>query len=262
MKIAVYSFGLNEAQNVRDWLDSCAGADHVTFCDTGSTDDTAGKLRYWHGFRLDEDTGHCPHGGLSIHQISIHPWRFDVAHNTALALVPADVDICIPLHMDERLQPGWRDALEAAWVSHSPSIGRSRFTKVWYDYQFAPELTFRQNRIHARHGYVWRYPAHEGVYPYSDQPEVFVNTALKIVQTQDLSKDRMARDLWLLELGLKENPHSARCHFYYGRQLMYARRYQEAVPLLRKYLSMPDAWPGEAAQAAEALTICYRNGAL
>lgn len=256
MKIAVYSFGLNEQANVRDWLKSCEEADHVTFCDTGSTDGTRAE------FFVACAQQSSLRQRLAIHQISIHPWRFDVAHNTALALVPADVDICIPLHMDERLQPGWRTELEAAWVAHSPSVGRNRFTKVWYDYQFAPTLTFRQNRIHARHGYVWRYPAHEGVYPYSDQPEVFAETSLKIVQTQDLAKDRMSRDLWLLELGLRENPHSARCHFYYGRQLMYARRYQEAVPLLRKYLSMPDAWPGEAAQAAEALMICYRNGAL
>jgi len=248
MKIAVYSFGLNEQANVQDWLKSCDEADHITFCDTGSTDGTRSE------FLVACAQSSLLRQRLAIHQISIRPWRFDVAHNTALALVPADADICIPLHMDERLQPGWRDALEAAWAG-------TRFTKAWYDYEFAPTLTFRQNRIHARHGYVWRYPAHEGIYRYDDEPEVGVNTALKIVQQQDLAKDRMSRDLWLLELGLRENPHSGRCHFYYGRQLMYAGRYQEAVPLLRKYLSMPDAWPGEAAQAADALAICYRNGA-
>jgi len=37
----------------------------------------------------------------------VHPWRFDVARNAALALVPDNV--CISPDLDDVLPEGWRE---------------------------------------------------------------------------------------------------------------------------------------------------------
>ena len=63
------------------------------------------------------------------------------------------------------LQPGWAEALQAAWAASG-----GRLTRVGYSYVFAwlpdgtPDSSFVARKIHARHGYRWRYAAHEMVY--------------------------------------------------------------------------------------------------
>jgi hypothetical protein len=234
MKIAVYTILKNEAGNVRPWLNSTLGADYVVACDTGSDD---GGDRWLQG------------EAVVVHRISIDPWRFDDAHNAALALVPADADVCIPLHLDERLEPGWRELIEAAWLPGT--------TKLFYTYQFDENFSFLQNRIHARHGYRWRYPDHEGVYPSGNTPEVSVTVAaLRIVQRQDRSKDRSGI-LERLRWGMQEYPNDPRMLHYLGRELMYRGEWREAVQHLEAYLRLPALFPWERAQTAKYLAECW-----
>ena len=113
MKVAVYTITKNEAKQVQPFMDSCRDADLVVIADTGSTDGTPDLLRK---------------AGAVVHDIAVKPWRFDVARTTALSLLPADVDVCIKLDLDERLQPGWRRQLEKAWV---PGTTRLRYWYTW-----------------------------------------------------------------------------------------------------------------------------------
>jgi glycosyltransferase involved in cell wall biosynthesis len=93
MKIAVYAISKNEEQFAERCIKSAAEADCFILCDTGSTDATKQIAR------------DC---GAQVFDISISPWRFDHARNASLALIPADVDICICLDLDEVLNAGWR----------------------------------------------------------------------------------------------------------------------------------------------------------
>src|SRR5579871_5797860 len=101
MRIVVYAIALNEVIHVSRFLETCAAADEIIVSDTGSTDGTVEALRA---------------GGATVHSISIKPWRFDVARNASLSLLPMDADVCIALDLDEVLIPGWRDEIEARWV--------------------------------------------------------------------------------------------------------------------------------------------------
>ena len=92
MKIAVYTIALNEVKHVERWMNATKDADLRIVADAGSTDGTQELLRSM---------------GAIVYDISVQPWRFDTARNTALSLVPADVDVCLSLDMDEVPSPNF-----------------------------------------------------------------------------------------------------------------------------------------------------------
>lgn len=220
-KIAVYSICKDEEDNVYPWAESAKDADVLVLVDTGSSDGTLGKAAALHGiFPTWVDVIVC--------SVAIVPFRFDAGFNAALAHVPADVDICIPLHLDERLQPGWREALVKVWRE-----GANRFTFI---YDWSPQLSFRHDRIHTREGWRWEFPAHENLVG----PGPRMDTELRIVQERDQSKDR-GQDSGLIKLGYEENPDSPRTAYYWGRQCFYENDWHNGRVVLLKYLKMPDA---------------------
>lgn len=150
MKIAVYTIALNEEKNVEQWYESAKDADYLLIADTGSTDKTkriAKKL------------------GIKTIDISIKPWRFDDARNAALASLPNDIDMCVSLDMDEVLAPGWRKALEE--LDDDVTQVNYKYTWSWRDPQSRtqPQIVYITNKVHARHGYRWKYLVHELPFP-------------------------------------------------------------------------------------------------
>ena len=107
MKVAVYTIALNEAAHVERWANSAIDADYRVVVDTGSNDDTVERLLQ---------------AGVTVHCIRIRPWRFDDARNTAMALLPDDVDICCTMDMDRYLSPGWRPKLEQTWTPGTTAL--------------------------------------------------------------------------------------------------------------------------------------------
>ena len=124
MKIVVYAICKNEAQFVSRWIKSMSEADQIVVLDTGSTDDTVQRLRAL---------------GAQVTVETICPWRFDVARNRSLELVDPDADICVCTDLDEVFHPGWRKALESAWIpgttqghlTATPGAFARMVAKVW-----------------------------------------------------------------------------------------------------------------------------------
>jgi tetratricopeptide (TPR) repeat protein len=240
MKIAVYTIAKNEEKFAKRWADSCAEADYRVVLDTGSTDMTADVL------------ADC---GVTVAHATIEPWRFDNARNVALDLVPADADLCVTLDMDEVLQPGWRQAIEAVW---HPGL-----TRIWYSYVWSwsadgtPGVQFQADRTHARHGYYWKHPVHETLKPCADTVERYARAAMAIHHHPDHEKPR-SQYLPLLELSVREDPQDDRNAHYYGRELMFAGRYQEAIIELERHLSLPSAtWKSERAASCRYIAQCH-----
>lgn len=158
MKIAVYTIALNEEKNVEQWYESAKDADYLLIADTGSTDKTV---------RLAKKLG------INVIKISIKPWRFDDARNAALAALPDDIDMCVSLDMDEVLAPGWREKLEG--MDEDVTQVSYKYTWSWRDPQSRtqPQVIYIANKVHARHGYRWKYLVHE--LPFPDRNEKHVN---------------------------------------------------------------------------------------
>lgn len=144
MKICVYAISKNESKFVDRWVDSMSEADDIYVLDTGSTDDTVEKLK-----KRD----------VKVSEEIITPWRFDVARNKSLNLLPDDVDICVCTDLDEVFNKGWRKELEKNWTQET--------TRLSYIYNWSldsdnkPIVTFYLNKIHTRNDYKWTHPVHE-----------------------------------------------------------------------------------------------------
>jgi len=229
MKIAAYAIAKNEAHNAREWYDNVRDADGVYVLDTGSGDGTVEKLRGL-GCVVETRRGGRPAGEL----INLKPglcrdnFRFDVARNTALAMVPDDVDVCVAVDLDQRLSDGWRDALEREWI---PDATHGRFVIHW-----SPGEDLLYHHIHARRGAEWRGAVHEQVR--FDRPAVHVMlNGLEMWHKPDTGKPRNYY-LELAKIAAFEEPDSIPARFFYARALFNAGRYGDCRWEFRQFLKM------------------------
>jgi tetratricopeptide (TPR) repeat protein len=236
MKIAVYAISKNEASFVEQFCESAQDADLILIADTGSTDETVELARA------------C---GATVPEICITPWRFDKARDAALALIPRDIDVCISLDLDERLEPGWREEIERVW-----ELGKT--TRLRYKFDWGAGIEFFYEKIHARHGYHWHHPCHEYPRPDARIDEVYAHTDMLLVSHHpDPTKSR-GQYIDLLELSVKEDPACPRNAFYYARELTFHRRWVDSIVALHKYLENPNAnWVNERCYAMRVMAQAY-----
>ncbi len=241
MKIAVYAISKNEAQFVSRWVESMQEADEIYVLDTGSTDGTPELLEAL---------------GVHVTQETISPWRFDVARNRALDMVPDDVDICVSTDLDEVLHPGWRTVLEKSWL---PWTQQAYFRYTW---AFTPDgeeaVVFQREKIHARKNFQWTHPVHEVLeYTGEDNPVVVYIPELQLDHFPDPSKSR-GQYLPLLELSVKEDPLDDRNRHYLGREYFFYGRWMDCICTLKAHLALPTAtWKDERASSMNYIAKSY-----
>ena len=240
LKIAVYAISKNEEKFVDRWYESMKEADAIYVLDTGSTDETVKKLKSL---------------GVIVNSEIITPWRFDVARNKSLEMVPEDVDVCVCTDLDEVFESGWRKKIEQSFKN----ANRLRYKYNWsLDEQNRPIVSFLYEKIHDRKHYKWIYPVHE-ILKCSLENEV-VNTDESIVLNHypDRTKSR-SQYLKLLELSHKENPDNDRTLHYLGREHMYYGKWNEAIDTLIKHTKMESAWYLEVAASMRFISRCYQH---
>ena len=241
-KVCVYAICKNEEAFVDRWMDSMSEADCIVVLDTGSTDGTVEKLR-------------SREAAVTMEVIS--PWRFDVARNRSMDLIPDDVDICVCTDLDEVFRPGWRTALEEAWV---PGAGQATYRYTW---SFNPDgsegVVFWSEKIHARRGYRWIHPVHE-VLSWTGEGRpgpVVVAEGVQLDHHPDDTKSR-GQYLPLLELSVEEDPEDDRNVHYLGREYLYRGAWDLCITTLRRHLDMPRAaWRDERAASMRYIAKAY-----
>ena len=229
VNICVYAICKNEEKFVSSWVESMSEADKIIVLDTGSTDKTVEKLRSL---------------GVEVHEKVISPWRFDVARNECLKLIPKDMDICCSVDLDERFNKGWRKELEN---NITPNTSRIAYRYTW---NFLPDgsegIVFFADKIHRNGLFIWEHPVHETLkqIDFSKNEYVTIPT-LQLNHYADNTKPRSSY-LPLLELSVKENPYSDRNVHYLGREYYFYKQYEKSIEMLKKHLDMPNSnWPDE-----------------
>ena len=241
-KIAVYAIAKNEEKFVKRWVNSMSEADEIYVLDTGSTDNTVSELK-----KL----------GANVVEKKITPWRFDVARNESLKLIPEDFDICVCTDLDEVFEPGWRKKLENLWNSN---IDRLRYNYNWsFDEYERPAVNFYIEKIHTRNNYKWVNPVHE-VLEYSGDnfEKTFTTDDITVNHYPDSTKSRSSY-LPLLELSVKENPNNDRNMHYLGREYMYYGKWNECIDTLIKHLNLKSAiWKDERSASMRFIARAYK----
>ncbi len=112
-KVCVYAICKNEEQFVKRWVNSMNEADAIYVLDTGSTDNTVKLLK---------------ENNVIVKTKEIKPWRFDVARNESLKMIPKEFDILVCTDLDEVFVKGWRKSLEQIWQKNT---NRLRYIYNW-----------------------------------------------------------------------------------------------------------------------------------
>lgn len=230
LKIYVYAISKNESKFVNRFCESMKEADGIYVLDTGSTDETVSLLK--------KNNVH-----VKVKQIT--PWRFDVARNLSLEMVPKSADICVCVDLDEVFEKGWRKKLEELWQ-------KNHFTRLKYLYHWSfdannkPATTFYINKIHTRNGYYWKHPVHEVLALKDDmQEKEFITSEIVLNHYPDHEKSRSSY-LPLLEMSVEEDPEDDRNMHYLGREYMYYEKWDECIKTLHRHLNLPSAtWKDE-----------------
>ncbi len=241
MKIIVYAISKNEEKFVNRWYQSMKEADDIYVLDTGSNDNTVRLLKEL---------------GVKVKQETIIPWRFDVARNKSLDMVPKDADLCVCTDLDEVLETGWRKKLE----QQASDANRVRYTNIWsFDKNNHPSIVFLQEKIHSRNNYVWVNPVHEVLKFLGNNEKTITIEEIILKHYPDIYKSRSSY-LPLLEQSVKEDPKNDRNMHYLGREYMYYGRYDEAIKTLKRHLKMKNAtWRDERCASLRFISRCYLN---
>lgn len=228
-KVCVYAISKNEEKFARRWMDSVSEADEIYVLDTGSEDSTVSILREL---------------GAQVTSEAIAPWRFDVARNRSLALVPEDADICVCVDLDEIFVKGWREKLEESWQK---GTNQASYRYVW---NFKPDgsegVVFWIEKIHSRHGFRWMHPVHEVLeWVGKGVPRKISIEGIQCEHHADPTKSR-SQYLPLLEMSVQEQPENDRNMHYLGREYLFHHRWEDCIRTLKRHLALPSAtWPDE-----------------
>ena len=240
LKIYVYAICKNEEKFVERWVNSMNEADGIYVLDTGSSDDTVRKLK---------------EKGVNVETKIITPWRFDVARNESLKLIPEDADICVCTDLDEVFVPGWRKILEESWQDDAT---KARYTYNWsLDEQNRPIVSFFYEKTHTLKDYIWTHPVHEVLTYLGENEKIITIPEITLNHYPDRNKSRSSY-LPLLELSVEEDPDDDRNMHYLGREYMYYERWNDCIDTLIKHLQLPKAtWKDERSASMRFIARSY-----
>lgn len=219
-KIVVYAISKNEEKYVDKWYESMKEADKIYVLDTGSTDKTVEMLKKHN---------------VIVNAKIIDPWRFDIARNYSLKIIPDTYDIYVCTDLDEVFNKGWRKELENIWQKNT---NRCTYIYNWLlDKNNKPLISFYYNKIHSKNDYTWIYPVHE-ILKTNNPVENYVSTNKIILNHYpDINKSRKSY-LELLKLAVLENPNNDRYIYYLGREYMYNKDWNNSINTLKKYIDL------------------------
>ena len=214
-------------KNEHDTLGRCLDcvkdiADEIIIVDTGSTDDTKEiALKY-------------------TNKVYDFEWVHDFAKARNYSFSKATKDYIMWLDADDIILEQDRERLKILKKILTPDIDMVMLKyNLNLDENGIPALSYYRERIMKRSkNFKWISPIHE-VIPQSGK---VLREDIAITHKK-LHPSDPKRNITIFEK-MKENgiPFDARQTFYYARELMYAKRYEESIKEYDNLFSAPDAW--------------------
>lgn len=178
MKTAAYTICKNEIQYVEKWLYYTKDFDYRVILDTGSEDGTYEEFK--------------KAGNVIVEQKIFTPWKFNVARNYNLAMIPEDVDWCLSPDLDEYFSINVLHEMEKT-IKHNPNVTNiscDRLDLYTENVRVGPPKFLGTNKIHRRHDYHWVQPIYEHLFWKHDntnEVEIY-NDDIYLIHDQDFKK--------------------------------------------------------------------------
>lgn len=181
-KTAAYTILKNEKKYIETWLYYTQKFDYRVLLDTGSTDGS------WE--MLQEAAESDPN--LIIEQKIFTPWKFNIARNYNLEMIPKDVDWCLSPDMDEYFSINVLKDMNRM-LEMRPDVTNMSTTRLDIyseDVFVGPPNHLPSNKIHRRNDYEWRSPIYEHlIWIHKDKAEVELHLPnVYLVHNQDFKK--------------------------------------------------------------------------
>lgn len=218
--LTVYAICKNEKQNVEKWIKSFGEADYICILDTGSTDGTWELLN-----KLKKK-----YSNLIIGQKEIKPWRYDVARNESMKLIPKDTTIFFMADLDEIIkEKGWTQIVKDAW---QPTFDRGEYA---YHRDVADdgtiERTIQEYRIHSKDWIKYENIVHEALINRAGEKQFLrINcTPINIQVWHFPDKNKKRNYAELCEANLKLNPNDGVMRLQLAIEYEILRQYDKAA---------------------------------
>lgn len=214
MITAAYTICKNEIKYVEKWLYYTKDFDYRVILDTGSTDGTYEEFK--------------KAGNVIVEQKTFTPWKFNVARNYNLDMIPKDVDWCLSPDLDEYFSINVLAQMEKT-IKQYPNVTNiscDRLDIYSDEVRVGPPHKIGTNKIHRRHDYHWVQPIYEHLFwKHDDKKEVEIyNDDIYLIHDQDFKKkERPELYYKMLREEFEENPENCwtlwfLCSYYFKDQ--------------------------------------------
>lgn len=214
-------------------------ADEIIIVDTGSSDATKKIAQKYTSNIFD------------------FPWiqDFSAARNFAASM--SSMDYWMWLDADDIIKPKWLEELKTLKRTLAPDVDMVMMKYITgFDEKGRPAFSYYRERIMRSHaGYLWEGKVHEAVTPrgqilYSDIE----------IEHQKLNAPDLDRNLAIYEdMLLHGETLDPRHQYYYGRELYFHGRCQDAAAVFEQFLKEPGSWSENCIDACLKLSLCYEQ---
>lgn len=178
---------------------------------------------------------------LIIEYKEIKPWRFDVARNESMKLVPEDADYLFCIDEDEMLTPGFFQKVKERIFEVGYIPERIFYRYAWsHKADGSNDIVFWYDKFCGSKGWAWRGACHEALHLdaqckdlYGPAIHIDNGETIWLHHWPDNTKSRGSY-IGLLKVRCEEDPDDLYSYFYYGRELTFHRQNDEAIAWLTK----------------------------
>lgn len=228
-------------KNEEDVLDRCLGSvkdavDEIVIVDTGSTDRTK-EIAARYTDRIYDLT-----------------WKDDFSAARNYALSKGYKDYLMWLDADDVLSPENMQKLKELKVTLTPDVDVVMMPyAVAFDEGGRSTFSYYRERIIKNHrGFCFVGRVHEVI-----PPRGKIHYADVLVEHRKIKQGDGIRNLKIYEeMEAAEEYFDSRALYYYGRELVYHKKYKKAQEVLERFLERPDGWVENQIDATRQLAVC------
>jgi glycosyltransferase involved in cell wall biosynthesis len=228
----------NEEKVLARCLDSIRGfVDEIIIVDTGSDDDTKRIARKYTDKVYDFE------------------WIDDFAAARNYSFSKATMQYCMWMDADDVILDSDREKLAELKASVTPDtdIIMMKYNTA-FDEDGKPTFSYYRERIVRNNGKnIWQGRVHEAIARYGIT--LYTEAAVTHKKLEASYSDRNLK-IYEKQLADKE-PLSPRDTFYYGRELYYHNRIEDAVAILNGFVYSGEGWVENSIEACRILSLCY-----